>query len=76
MKKQFLAIAAAVVLFAACHNSGSSTVGEQDKAYQNSFDKHNTDVKDEHHTSPPDNTKTEEHADTTHHMHATDTTHH
>ena len=37
MKKQFLALAAAVVLFAACQNSGSSTVGEKDDEYANTF---------------------------------------
>ena len=37
MKKQFLALAAFVLVLAACHNQGSSTVAEQDDEYAKTF---------------------------------------
>jgi hypothetical protein len=75
MKKQLSALAAAVVLFAACHNAGSSTVGEKDEEYARSFEQHSTDVKNEQHASPADHTQTGEHTDTTQAAQSADTSH-
>jgi hypothetical protein len=76
MRKQLFAMAAAVVLFAACHNGGSSTVGEKDEEYSKSFERQSTDAHNEKHASPSDNTQTGEHVDTTHAAQSVDTTHH
>jgi hypothetical protein len=76
MRKQVLAVAAAFCLLAACHNAGSSTVGEKDEEYSKSFDRQSTDASNEKHASPSDHTQTGEHIDTSHAAQATDTTHH
>ena len=80
MKKQFLTLATAVVLLAACTNGGSSTIGEKDEAYGNSFHS-NTHAESKDHTAPaihkaaPDQTHTDEEVDTLHQPATGDTTH-
>ena len=80
MKKQFLVLATAVVLLAACHNAGSSTVGEKDMGYENSFHSHTQGESKDHstpadHKSPANQTHTGKAIDTLHQPAAGDTTH-
>ena len=80
MKKQFLVLATAVVLLAACHNAGSSTVGEKDMGYENSFHSHPQGESKNHstpadHKSPADQTHTGKAIYTLHQPAAGDTTH-
>lgn len=81
MKKQFLALASAVVLLAACHNAGSSTIGEKDEDYANAIHHPESDADHNNHSAPAtrplpaDRTKTKDAVDTLHQKTAADTTH-
>lgn len=74
--KKILVLATSVLMLAACHNSGSSTVGEKDEEYSKSFEHEQTDQKGEHHAAPADQTHTEQQVDTSHAPQAADTMHH
>ncbi len=77
MKKQFLSIATAFILLVACHNSGSSTIGEKDEAYSNSFNEHSSAEKTGKHGAPASHTSPASHAAPADHSeakHQSDTT--
>jgi hypothetical protein len=62
MKKQFLAIAACLLILTACSNDNTPSQGEKDDEYMRTFDSHGGGKKDGH--SKPATEHSKDHTDT------------